>query len=59
MIKHDDELEKLEEDIRKLKNKYDQFFAGIQKVPPSHERKNVEIFIYEIGKQKMRDNGRR
>ena len=59
MIKQDDELDKLEEDIRKLKNKYDQFFAGIQKVPPSHDRKGVEIFIYEIGKQKMRDNGRR
>ena len=59
MIKQDDELDKLEEDIRKLKNKYDQFFSGIQKVPPSHDRKNVEIFIYEIGKQKMREHGRR
>src|SRR2546430_17267186 len=26
VIKQDDELDKLEEDIRKLKNKYDQFF---------------------------------
>jgi hypothetical protein len=57
--KQDDELDRLEEDIRKLKNKYDQFFAGIQKVPPSQERKNIETAIYEIGKQKMRDNGRR
>jgi hypothetical protein len=55
----DDELDKLEEDIRKLKSKYDQFFMGIQKVPPQHDRRNVEIMIYEIGKQKMRDNGRR
>lgn len=55
----DEELEKLEEDIRILKNKYDQFFAGIQKVPPSQDRKNVEIQLYEIGKQKMRDNARR
>ena len=58
-IKQDEELEKLEEDIRKLKNKYDQFFAGFQKVPPMMERKNVEVSIYEIGKQKMRDNARR
>jgi hypothetical protein len=58
-ILHDDELERLEEDIRKLKNKYDQFFAGIQKFPPSQDRKNVEHMIYEIGKQKMRDNTRR
>jgi len=59
VIKQDEELDRLEEDIRKLKNKYDQFFAGIQKVPPSFDRKNVEVFIYEISKQKMRDNGRR
>lgn len=59
MIKQDDELDKLEEDIRKLKNRYDQFFAGIQKFPPMTERHALESFIYEIGKQKMRDNTRR
>ena len=58
-VKQDDELDQLEENIRKLKNKYDQFFNGIQKMPPMQERKNVEVLIYEIGKQKMRDNGRR
>jgi phage gp36-like protein len=59
VIKQDDELERLEEDIRKLKNRYDQFFAGIAKVPPMHERKQVEILIYELSKIKMRDNARR
>ena len=59
MIKHDDELEKLEEDIRRLKNKYDQFFTGITKVPPSFERHQVESYIHELSKQKMRDNTRR
>ena len=59
MIKQDDELDRLEEDIRKLKNKYEQFFAGIQKVPPMHERRLLEVFIYELGKQKMRENARR
>ena len=59
MIKQDDELDKLEEDIRKLKNKYDQFFTGIVKVPPSFERHQVENFIHEMNKQKMRDNARR
>lgn len=59
MIKKDDELDKLEEDIRKLKNKYDQFFAGIQKFPPMHERRQLEVYIHELGKQKMRDNTRR
>jgi hypothetical protein len=57
--KKDDELDRLEEDIRKLKNNYDQFFTGLQRVPPSQQRRNVETMIYELGKQKMRDNTRR
>jgi hypothetical protein len=59
MIKQDEELDKLEEDIRKLKNKYDQFFTGITKMPPRHERHLIEVFIFELGKQKMRENARR
>ena len=59
MIKQDDELDKLEEDIRKLKNKYDQFFTGIVKMAPLQDRRNIEVYIYELGKQKMRDNTRR
>jgi len=59
MIKQDEELDKLEEDIRKLKNKYDQFFTGITKMPPQHERHMLEVSIFEIGKQKMRDGTRR
>ena len=58
-IKQDDELEKLEEMIRIVKNKYDQFFAGIGKMPPWTERRAVEAFIQELHKQKMRDNARR
>lgn len=59
MIKQDDELDKLEEDIRRLKNKYDQFFTGITRVPPSFERHQVESYVHELSKQKMRDNTRR
>jgi hypothetical protein len=59
VIKQDDELDKLEEDIRRLKNRYDQFFNGIAKVPPSFERHQVESYIHELSKQKMRDNTRR
>src|SRR3954453_10827411 len=58
-IQKDDELDKLEEDIRILKNKYDQFFNGIQRFPPMMDRRRLENVIYEIGKQKMRDNTRR
>ena len=55
----DEDLDKLEDDIRMLKNKYDQFFATIAKVPPMQARRNVEHMIFELGKQKMRDNARR
>jgi hypothetical protein len=59
MLKQDDELDKLEEDTRKLKNKYDQFFSGITKMPPTHERRLVEVYIHELSKKKIRDNARR
>src|SRR5947207_10252613 len=59
MIKQDEELDKLEEDIRKLKNKYDQCFSGISKMPPRHERHLLEVYIHELGKMKMRENARR
>jgi hypothetical protein len=59
VIKQDDELDRLEEDIRVVKNKYDQFFAGISKMPPHFERHVIERFIHELNKQKIKDNGRR
>ena len=59
MIKQDEELDRLEEDIRKLKNRYDQFFTGFQKMPPTNQRHNLEVYIFELSKQKMRDNARR
>jgi hypothetical protein len=58
-VKQDDELDKFEEDIRRLKNRYDMFFAGMQKMPPMTERRNIEAFIHELNKMKMRDNTRR
>ena len=58
-IKQDEELDQLEDDIRKLKNKYDQFFAGISKMPPMTERRQIEAVIHDLNKQKMRDNTRR
>ncbi|HYS52581.1 MAG TPA: MXAN_5187 C-terminal domain-containing protein [Thermoanaerobaculia bacterium] len=59
MVKKDDELDKLEEDIRKLKVKYEMFFLGSQKMPPQHERHQLEVYIHELGRQKMRENARR
>ncbi|HYM60104.1 MAG TPA: MXAN_5187 C-terminal domain-containing protein [Thermoanaerobaculia bacterium] len=58
-MKNDDELDEFEENLRLLKNKYDQFFAGISKVPPMMERHKMEAYIHELGKKKIRDNARR
>ncbi|HEX9162234.1 MAG TPA: MXAN_5187 C-terminal domain-containing protein [Thermoanaerobaculia bacterium] len=57
--RQDDELDRLEEQIRVVKSKYDQFFTGIGRMPPWTERRSVDIFIYEMNKQKIRDNARR
>jgi len=35
------------------------FFTGIIKVPPSFERHQVETYIFELNKLKIRDNSRR
>ena len=59
MIKDDEELDKLEEDIRILKTKYDSFFAGIMRVPPMHERRMLEVYVHELSRLKIRDNARR
>src|SRR5580765_2397195 len=59
VIRQDEELDKLEEDIRKLKVKYEMFFMGTMRMPPQHERHLVEVSIHELGKQKMRENARR
>src|SRR3569832_229230 len=58
-IKNDDELDRLEEMIRVVKNKYDQFFAGIQKMQPTTERRAIEVYIHEMSRLKLRDNTRR
>lgn len=57
--KQDTELDILEEDIRKLKSRYDQFFSGVQKMAPMTDRRRVESMIHDLNKQKMRDNSRR
>jgi len=55
-LPHQEELNKLEEQIRRLKTQYDLFFAGVRKLPPSTERKHVDEAIREMGKGKLRDN---
>jgi len=58
-VKPDEDLEEFEERLRVLKNKYDQFFAGIRKMPPITERRSLDVTVHEMSKEKMRDNTRR
>jgi hypothetical protein len=58
-VKPDEDLEDFEERLRVLKNKYDQFFAGIRKMPPTTDRRALDVTVHEMGKLNMRDNTRR
>jgi hypothetical protein len=54
-----DELDRLEEQIRKLKIQYDQFFRGLRKLPPTEDRKRVEEALRDMMRGKLRDNASR
>lgn len=54
-----DELDKLDDQIRKLKIQYDQFFRGLRKLPPTEDRKRVEEALREMMRGKLRDNASR
>jgi hypothetical protein len=55
-LPNQEELNKLEEQIRRLKTQFDLFFMGVRKLPPSTDRKQVEEAVREMGKGKLRDN---
>lgn len=54
-----DEVDQFEEDLRILKNKYDQFFAGIRKLPPNEDRRRLDTSVHELSRLRIRDNGKR
>lgn len=55
----DEHLDQLDESLKKLKARYDLFFAGAVKLPPIVERRRIEATIHELSKQNIRDNARR
>lgn len=55
----EDELNRIEEAIRKLKNMYDMFFAGLRKLPPSEDRKRLDEAMREMQRGRLRDNASR
>lgn len=49
-------IAQMEDTMRKLKNQYDLFFAGVLKLPPSEEHKRFVRALRELSKDKIRDN---
>jgi hypothetical protein len=58
-LKIDEELDQFEDMLRQLKNKYDQFFNGLRKLPPLTERRKLDAFVQEMSKDNIRDNAKR
>lgn len=58
-LKIDEDLERFEDTLRQLKNKYDQFFNGLRKLPPLTERRKLDAFVQEMSKDNIRDNAKR
>jgi hypothetical protein len=55
-LPNQEELNRLEEQIRRLKTQYDLFFSGIRRLPPTTDRRQVEDALRLMGQGKLRDN---
>lgn len=51
----DEQLDLLEESLRKLKIQYDLFFLGVRKVPPTFERGKLDAMVHEMSRVRLRD----
>ncbi|MGH9456239.1 MAG: MXAN_5187 C-terminal domain-containing protein [Thermoanaerobaculia bacterium] len=53
---NEEAVDQFEELLRQLKVKYDLFFAGARKLPPSEDRRRLEALVHELSKLRMREN---
>ena len=51
----DEQLDLLEESLRKLKIQYALFFLGVRKVPPTFERGKLDAIVHEMSRVRLRD----
>lgn len=51
----DEQLDLLEELLRKLKIQYDLFFLGVRKIPPTFERARLDAMVHEMSRVRLRD----
>lgn len=60
MNQNEEEINRFDEALRRLKIQYDIFFAGVRKLPPTEDRKRLEEMLREMsGKGRVRDNAMR
>jgi hypothetical protein len=55
----DEQIDFFEEGLRKLKIKYDLFFGGNLRLPPTEDRRRLDVIMHEMNRTHIRDNGRR
>jgi hypothetical protein len=53
----EEQMDFLDESIRKLKTQYDLYFAGMRRVPPTWERGKLDSFVHEMSRLKIRETG--
>ena len=51
----EEQMDFLDESIRKLKVQYELYFAGIRRVPPSFERGKLDSLVHEMSREKIRE----
>ncbi|HVT04278.1 MAG TPA: MXAN_5187 C-terminal domain-containing protein [Thermoanaerobaculia bacterium] len=60
MNESEEQINRFEEAIRKLKIQYDIFFAGVRKLPPTEDKKRLDEMMRDLsGKSRIRDNAMR
>lgn len=59
MTKVQDEVERIEEDIKLLRIAYEKYFAGIERVEPTKERKAVKTAVRRLAGEQSRNTARR
>jgi hypothetical protein len=55
----DEQLDFFDEHLRRLKVKYDLFFAGASRLPPTEDRRRLDNLLHEMAGTHIRDNGKR
>ena len=51
----DEQMDLLDESLRKIRVKYEQFFIGVRRVPPTVERAKLDSLIHEMSRVKLRE----